>query len=98
MKTRHKLVAGLAIVATVAGSAVANSALTKPEYILAATDAATIKPLAYAGDTFGGFTVRGIPDGMGAMRNADGTITLLSSHEVPSYAPIGTFAKAAVKG
>ena len=98
MKTSHKLVAGLAIVATVAGSAVANSALTKPEYILAATDAATIKPLAYAGDTFGGFTVRGIPDGMGAMRNADGTITLLSSHEVPSYAPIGTFAKAADKG
>lgn len=98
MSTRHKLVAGLAIVATVAGSAVANSALSKPEYIVASTDAATIKPLAYAGDSFGGFTVRGIPDGMGAYRNEDGTITLLSSHEVPSYAPIGTFAKAADAG
>ena len=98
MKTRHKIVAGLAIVATVTGSAVANSVLNKPEYIIASTDAATIKPLAFAGDTISGFTIKGIPDGMGAMRNADGTITLLSSHEVPSYAPIGTFAKAADAG
>jgi len=98
MKTRHKLVAGLAIVATAAGSAVANSALTKPEYIIASNSAVDIKSLAYAGDTISGFTIKGIPDGMGAMRNADGTITLLSSHEVPSYAPIGTFAKAADAG
>ena len=98
MNTRHKIVAGLAIIATAAGSAVANSALNKPEYIIAATEAATIKPLVFAGDSFAGFTVRGIPDGMGAYRNEDGTITLLSSHEVPSYAPIGTFAKAADAG
>ncbi|MTB30414.1 MAG: hypothetical protein F2917_01800, partial [Actinobacteria bacterium] len=98
MKTRHKFMAGFAIVVTVAGTAVANSALTKPEYILPSTSAASIKALTYAGDRFGSFTVRGIPDGMGAYRNADGTITLLSSHEVPSYAPIGTLAKAADKG
>jgi hypothetical protein len=98
MKLRYKVAAVLSVATLVAGTAAANSVLNKPEYILPATDAATIKPLAYAGDTFGGFTVRGIPDGMGAMRNADGTITLLSSHEVPSYAPIGTFAKAADKG
>jgi hypothetical protein len=48
----------------------------------------TINPLAYAGDVINGLTIRGIPDGMGATRNEDGTITLLSSHEVPSYAPI----------
>jgi hypothetical protein len=94
MKTRHKIVAGLAIVATVTGSAVANSVLTKPEYIVASNAAVTLKPLAYAGDTISGFTIKGIPDGMGAYRNADGTITLLSSHEVPAYAPIGTFEKA----
>jgi len=98
MKLRYKVAAVLSIATLVAGTAAANSVLTKPEYIIASTDAAEIKPLAYAGDTFGGFTIRGIPDGMGAMRNADGTITLLSSHEVPSYAPIGTFAKAADKG
>jgi len=94
MNTRHKLVAGLTIAVTVAGITVANSARTKPEYIIASNNAVNIKSLAYAGDTISGFTIKGIPDGMGAYRNADGTITLLSSHEVPSYAPIGAFEKA----
>jgi len=94
MKLRYKVAAVFSIATVVAGTAVANSVLTKPEYIIASNDAATIKPLAYAGDTISGFTIKGIPDGMGAYRNADGTITLLSSHEVPSYAPIGTFEKA----
>jgi hypothetical protein len=98
MNTRYKIVVGVAILATVAGSAVANSVLTKPEYIQASTSAAKIKPLAYAGDTFSGVTIQGIPDGMGSYRNEDGTITLLSVHEVPSYGAIGELAKAADKG
>ena len=98
MNTRHKIVAGVAILATIAGSAVANSVLTKPEYITASTSAAKIKPLAYAGDTISGVAIQGIPDGMGAYRNEDGTITLLSVHEVPSYGAIGALAKAADKG
>jgi len=97
MKARYKIVAIVAIVATIAGSAVANSVLSKPEYITASTSAATIKPLAYAGDTITGLTIEGIPDGMGAYRNEDGTITLLSVHEVPSYGAIGALAKAADK-
>ena len=98
MNTRYKIVVGVAILATVAGSAVANSVLTKPEYIQASTSAAKIKLLAEAGDTISGVAIRGIPDGMGAYRNEDGTITLLSSHEVPSYGAIGALAKAADKG
>jgi hypothetical protein len=98
MKTSYKVVAGVAIVATIAGSAVANSVLTKPEYILATTSAATITPLAHAGDKITGLTIEGIPDGMGSYRNPDGTITLLSVHEVPSYGAIGALAKAADKG
>ena len=98
MKLRYKVAAVLAIATLVAGTAAANSVLAKPEYMTASTDAATIKPLAYVGDTLSGFTLRGIPDGMGAMRNADGTITLLSVHEVPSYGAIGALAKAADKG
>ena len=98
MKTRYKVVAGVAVLATVAGSAVANSVLTKPEYITAVSSAASIKTLAYAGDQITGLTIRGIPDGMGAYRNEDGTITLLSVHEVPSYGAIGTLAKAADAG
>jgi len=98
MNTRYKIVAVGAILATVAGSAVANSVLTKPEYITASTSAAKIKMLAEAGDTISGLAIRGIPDGMGAYRNEDGTITLLSSHEVPSYGAVGALAKAAGKG
>lgn len=98
MKTRYKVAAVFSIASLIVGTAAANSALNKPEYILPTTDAATISPLAYAGDVINGVTVRGIPDGMGAMRNADGTITLLSSHEVPSYGAVGTFAKAADQG
>jgi len=98
MKTRYKVVAGVAVLATVAGSAVANSVLTKPEYIKAMTSAASIKALAYAGDQITGLTIEGIPDGMGAYRNEDGSITLLSVHEVPSYGAIGALAKAADAG
>ena len=89
MKTRYKVAAVLSVVTLVTGTAVANSVLNKPEYILPANDAVAISPLAYAGDVINGVTVRGIPDGMGAMRNEDGTITLLSSHEVPSYGAVG---------
>jgi len=98
MNTRHKIVGGLAILATVAGSAVAYSASNKPEYVLPSTSAATIETLAEAGDVFTGFTIKGIPDGMGAYRNEDGTITLLSNQEVPSYDPIASFAKASDAG
>ena len=98
MKTRYKVAAVLSVVTLVTGTAVANSVLNKPEYILPANDAVAISPLAYAGDVINGVTVRGIPDGMGAMRNEDGTITLLSSHEVPSYGAVGALAKAADKG
>ena len=98
MKTRYKIAAGLAAVSLVGGTATAYSLANKPEYILPASDAAEITPLAFAGDVVSGLTIRGIPDGMGAMRNDDGTITLLSSHEVPSYGDVGAFAKQAGAG
>jgi Bacterial protein of unknown function (DUF839) len=98
MRTRYKIAAGIAVIATFAGSTAAVSVLNKPEYIIPSNSAVSISPLAYAGDTINGLTIRGIPDGMGALRNEDGTITLLSSHEVPSYGAVGAFAKAADKG
>jgi hypothetical protein len=98
MKLRYKIAAGVAAITLVGGVSTAYSVLNKPEYILPTTDAAEITPIVYAGDVISGLTIRGIPDGMGAMRNPDGTITLLSSHEVPSYGAVGAFAKAADKG
>lgn len=43
------------------------------------------------GDTINGYTMAGIPDGMGAYDNADGTFTVLMNHEIPadSAGPVG---------
>ena len=35
-----------------------------------------------SGDTIGGYTMAGIPDGLGAYDNADGTFTVLMNHEI----------------
>jgi hypothetical protein len=98
MKLRYKISAAAAAVVVGMGTTVAYAALNKPEYILAANDAVSIKTLAYAGDVISGLTIRGIPDGMGVMRSEDGQISLLSSHEVPSYGAVGALAKAAGAG
>lgn len=98
MKLKYQLTAVLSVVVLGVSTTVAYSVLNKPEYILPANDAVSIKALAYAGDTFSGLTIRGIPDGMGAMRDEDGKITLLSSHEVPSYGAVGALAKSADAG
>lgn len=98
MRFQYKVAAGVAALALVGGVSTANSVLAKPEYILPATDAVEIKPLVYAGDVISGLTIRGIPDGMGAMRNSDGSINLLSVHEVPGYGAVGALAKAADAG
>jgi len=39
-------------------------------------------PWATAGDVVGGKTIAGVPDGMGAYANKDGTISVLSNHEI----------------
>ena len=98
MKTRYKIAAGVAVIALVGGTSTAYSLLNKPDYILPTTDAAEITPLVFAGDVISGLTIRGIPDGMGAMRDEDGNVVLLSNHEVPSYGAVGALAKAAGKG
>lgn len=98
MKSKHKAVAVLSAVVIVAGTATANSVFSKPEYILPTSSAVSIKPLIYTGDTMNGVTVRGIPDGMGALKNDDGSMTLLSVHEVPSTGAVGELAKAAGAG
>lgn len=53
-----------------------------PIYVISATDGATISVVATTGDTVGTEVLRGVPDGMGALKNADGTLTLLSNHEI----------------
>jgi Alkaline phosphatase PhoX len=40
-----------------------------------------MKPVLTCGDTVGGFTLTGLPDGIGAYDNGDGTFTVLIAHE-----------------
>ena len=68
----------------VSGSSIAVAA-DKPIYMSihsTAASAATITPWATAGDVVGGKTIAGVPDGMGAYANKDGTISVLSNHEI----------------
>lgn len=93
MKNSVKLGAVVAAVAVAVSGGVAYSASLKPNYILPVASGVSIKPIAYSGDKITSTVVRGIPDGMGAYKNAAGDITLLSVHEIPSYSPLAQLSK-----
>ena len=59
-----------------------------PVYLISASDGAALTVIATTGDTISGEVLRGIPDGMGATKNADGTLTLLSNHEISTGADV----------
>ena len=59
-----------------------------PVYLISASDGATLAVIATTGDTISNEVLRGVPDGMGAIKNADGTLTLLSNHEISTGADI----------
>jgi hypothetical protein len=63
------------------------AALTGPSsgnspYVLPAHPAWQTTALLTVGDSIGGYQMVGIPDGLGAYDNGDGTITLLMNHEL----------------
>lgn len=70
---------GLAASLSLSGVAAAHPA---PEYVQSTTPGVSIVMLAAAGDKFGNFTLPGVPDGLGAYRNPDGTLTVLQNHEL----------------
>ncbi|MFM6841952.1 MAG: alkaline phosphatase PhoX [Candidatus Planktophila sp.] len=65
-----------------------------PQYVLPVNDAATISVLATSGDIINGKILRGTPDGMGVLKNSDGTITILSNHEISISDKTAQLAKA----
>jgi len=93
MRNRNKFAAIVAGIAVATVSGVAYSASLKPQYILPVASGVEIKPLAYAADKITSTVVRGVPDGMGAYKNAAGDVTLLSVHEIPSYSPLAQLSK-----
>ncbi|MEI6029919.1 MAG: SdiA-regulated domain-containing protein [Synechococcaceae cyanobacterium ELA739] len=64
------------------GTSTGPSTKTTP-YVLPATGSGVaIKSLLTVGDSIGGYTMAGIPDGLGAFDNGDGTFTLLMNQEI----------------
>ena len=78
---RKKLIAATLAVSSFAVIPAANAA-DAPQYVLSTNDAATISVLATSGDIITGKILPGVPDGMGVLKNADGTLTILSNHEL----------------
>ena len=91
MKRRNVIL--LVALATVALTAVAASASTsvKPYVVPVGTDS-EVKALFSAGDTVpwangpGQYRMLGLPDGLGAHANGDGTTTLFRTRELPASA------------
>lgn len=70
----------------IAGTAMAQTTVTGPSssqssYLEPLVPSATITSILTATDVIGGYTMCGIPDGLGAYDNNDGTFTLLMNHE-----------------
>lgn len=78
---RKSLVIAAAVIGSAAIAPMAMAA-TPIQYVLSANEAATITTLATSGDVITGKILRGTPDGMGVMKNADGTLSILSNHEM----------------
>lgn len=53
-------------------------------YLLSSESHVYTESLLTAGDSVNGYKMAGIPDGLGAFDNGDGTFTVLMNHEIPS--------------
>lgn len=88
MKLSKPVIVGVSVALAASLTSSAFAADATPVYFLSKNAAAQIKVLATVGDLITGTVVRGIPDGMGAYDNGRGGITILSSHEVSTTAPL----------
>jgi Alkaline phosphatase PhoX len=90
MKTRAILaLGGLLALGAAAAAVAAPGSETGPSssqapYLVRSKTGVVTKSILTTGDSVGGYTMGGIPDGLGAYDNGNGTFTLLSNHEIPS--------------
>jgi len=75
-----------AVALMVAGSASAGNPpgfkTAKPAYLVPIAPGAATDPIISAGDTIGGYQMSGIPDGLGAFRDAGDTLQVYMNHEL----------------
>jgi hypothetical protein len=55
-----------------------------PPYLVRHEPGVTFTSVLTTGDSIGGYRMVGIPDGLGAFDNRDGTFTVLMNHEIPA--------------
>jgi hypothetical protein len=75
------------MVAAASGALLSAQSITGPSssaspYVLAAEPGVVTKSILTVGDAAGGYRMVGIPDGLGAFDNGNGTFTLLMNHEL----------------
>jgi hypothetical protein len=80
--------AAIVAVVTGAGAAVAAASVQgpsseQPPYLVRNQPGVVTKSILTTGDSVDGYRMAGIPDGLGAFDNGDGTFTVLMNHEIP---------------
>ena len=92
MDRRVKISTVGALFAALAGSTLAGSPAfalePKPVYVAATNSAATVNQILASGDSVAGSDKwQGIPDGMGGLKNKNGTVTVFVNHELSANDP-----------
>lgn len=88
MSTRLRSIA-VGVFVAVAGALVSAAAIIGPSssaspYVRRVEPGVVSASILTVGDAVGGYRLVGIPDGLGAFDNGDGTFTLLVNHEIPA--------------
>src|SRR5688500_10665046 len=69
-------------------AAITGPSSSAAPYVLPEDPNTTVISIMTAGDAVDGYRLVGVPDGLGAYDNGDGTFTLLVNHEIPAAAGI----------
>lgn len=81
MRIRKPVIAGIAGMTALCVSIPAN-AESQFLYMEPVATGVSMQALATSGDSFGGVIWPGVPDGMGALKNKDGSLTIFVGHEL----------------
>src|SRR5215212_300211 len=83
--TRYLITASgtaIAAAAVLSANAITGPSSSEAPYLLAAHPGVVTRSILSVGDGVAGYRMAGIPDGLGAFDNSDGTFTLLMNHEL----------------
>lgn len=79
---RSFLVAAAATVSLSAQSLITGPSSSQTPYLTPTAPGWSSTSILTVGDAIGGYQMVGIPDGLGAFSNGDGTMTVLANHEL----------------